>query len=197
MRRFYVRLLVDDGSQPARRRRRGLVAHKFKSGSVGLVSCSDFNTWLIQRPRGFWQRLKYWFSIDKEPVPVVCIPPGAQLQVFAVSRSLQKQFNLRECEEVTFAEISVQERQHRDALCFGNGLILRLGLLPEGQRLRVLRLSSREDVEPDGAECGPKGCSKGFRLFSRSALGRPALLPQRMRCPRVFSVAATPRKVPP
>jgi hypothetical protein len=125
-----------------------LVAHKFKSGSVGLVSCSDFDTWLNQRPMGFWQRIKYSFSIDKEPAPVVCIPPGAQLQIFPISRTLQKQFNLRESEEVTFAEISAQERQHRDALYFGNGLILLLGLLPEGQKLKVLRLSSREDVEP-------------------------------------------------
>ncbi len=133
-----------------------LVAHKFKSGSVGLVSCSDFNTRLSQGPLGFWQRLKYWFSADEEPAPVVCIPPGAQLQVFAISGSLQKRFQLSECEEVTFAEISAQESQHRDALYFGNGLILLLGLLPEGQRLRVLRLSSREDVKPAGRGVRPE-----------------------------------------
>jgi len=125
-----------------------LVAHKFKSGSVGLVSCSDFDGWLSQRPLGFWQRLKCWFSTDEESGPVVCTPPGAQLQVFAISGFLQKRFKLSECEEVTFAEISAQERQHRDALYFGNGVILLLGLLPEGQKLRVLRLSSREDGEP-------------------------------------------------
>ena len=134
-----------------------LVAHKFKSGSVGLVSCSDVNGWLSQRPLGFWQRLKCWFSTDEEPAPVVCIPPGAQLQVFAISVSLQKRFRLSECEEVTFAEVSAQERQHRDALYFGNGLILLLGLLPEGQRLRVLRLSSREDVEPVSRRVRPEG----------------------------------------
>jgi len=127
-----------------------LVAHKFKSGSVGLVSCSDFNGWEHQRPLGIWQRLKHWLSTDEEPAPVVCIPPGAQLQVFAISVSLQKRFKLSECEEVTFAEISAQERQHRDALYFGNGVILLLGLLPEGQKLRVLRLSSREDGETLG-----------------------------------------------
>jgi hypothetical protein len=139
-----------------------LVAHKFKSGSVGLVSCSDFDTWLSQRPMGFWTWLKYSFSIDKEPTPVACIPPGAQLQVFAISRTLQKQFNLRECEEVTFAEISAQESQHRDALCFANGLVLLLGFLPEGQRLRVLRLSSREDVEPARRGVRAEGVLQGI-----------------------------------
>jgi len=124
---------------------------------VGLVSCSDFDGWLSQRPLSFWQRLKHWFSTDEEPAPVLCIPPGAQLQVFAISGSLQKRFKLSEYEEVTFAEISAQERQHRDALYFGNGSILLLGLLPEGQRLRVLRLSSREDVEPVSRRVRPEG----------------------------------------
>jgi len=134
-----------------------LVAHKFQSGSVGLVSCSDVNTWLNQRPMGFWRRLKWWFSSDEEPAPVACIPPGAQLQVFGISRSLQKRFNLRECEEATFTETSAEERRHRDALCFANGSILLLGWLPEGQRLRVLRLASREDVEALRRGVRPEG----------------------------------------
>jgi hypothetical protein len=71
--------------------------------------------------------------------------------------SLQKQFNLMEREEVTFIDISVEERQHRDALCFANGTILLLRLLPEGQRLRVLRLSSREDAEPQRRGVRPEG----------------------------------------
>src|SRR5512135_3075323 len=82
-----------------------LVAHKFKSGSVGVVSCCDFDGWLSQRPLSVWQRLKYCFSADEEPAPVVCIPPGAQLQVLAVSEYLQKRFKLSECEEATFPEI--------------------------------------------------------------------------------------------
>jgi len=124
-----------------------LVAHRFQSGSVGLVSCADFNTWINERPIGFWQRLKCWFSSNKEPAPVACIPPGAQLLVVGISRSLQRQFNLREFEEATFTETSAQPGWHRDALCFANGSILLLGLLPEGQRLRVLRLSLQENVE--------------------------------------------------
>jgi hypothetical protein len=134
-----------------------LVAHRFQSGSVGLVSCADFNSWINERPIGFWQRLKCWFSSDKEPAPVACIPPGAQLLVAGISRSLQKQFNLRECEEATFTETSAEPGWHRDALCFENGSILRLGLLPEGQRLRVLRLSSQESVEPLSRGSRPEG----------------------------------------
>ena len=125
-----------------------LVAHRFQSGSVGLVSCADFNSWINERPIGFWQHLKGWFSSDEEPAPVVCIPPGAQLMVIGISRSLQKQFNLREFEEATFTQTSAEPRWHRDALCFAKGSILLLGLLPEGQRLRVQRLASREDVKP-------------------------------------------------
>jgi hypothetical protein len=106
---------------------------------------------------GFWQQLKCWFSSDKEPAPVVCIPPGAQLLVFGISRFLQKQFSLRDCEEVMFAEISAEERRHRDALRFANGSLLPLGLLSEGQRLRVLRLSSRENAEPSRSGVRPEG----------------------------------------
>ena len=134
-----------------------LVAHKFQSGSVGLVSCPDFNTWLNRRPMGFWQRLKGWFSSDEEPAPVVCIPPGAQLLVVDISRSLQKQFNLREFEAPTFTQNSAELRWHRDALCFANGSILLLGFLPEGQRLRVLRLSSQESAEPLSRGSRPEG----------------------------------------
>src|ERR1700736_3170740 len=83
-----------------------LAAHRFQSGSMGLVSRSDFHTWLNQRPMGLWQRLKCWFSSDEELAPVVCIPPGAQLMLFGISQSLQKQFSLGDCEEVTFTEIS-------------------------------------------------------------------------------------------
>ena len=134
-----------------------LVAHRFQSGSVGLVSCPDFNAWLNRRPIGFWQRLKSWFSADEEPAAVVCIPPGAQLLVVGISRSLQKQFDLRESEEVTFTQTSAEPRWHRDALCFDNGSILLLGFLPEGQRLRVLRLASREDAEPLRTGARPEG----------------------------------------
>jgi len=133
-----------------------LVAHKFQSGSVGLVSGPDFNTWLSRKPVGFWQRLKGWLSSAEEPAPVVCIPPGAQLQVGGISRSLRKQFNLREFEEATFTETSAEPRWRRDALCFANGSILVLRLLPEGQRLRVLRLSSQENVESLGSEARPE-----------------------------------------
>ena len=106
--------------------------------------------------------------MDEEPARVVCVPPGAQLLVFGISQSLQEQFSLRDREEVTFTQISPLEREHRDALCFTNGAILRLGLLPEGQRLRVMRLSSREDIGslrmgalPEGTLQGELG---GFRV---------------------------------
>jgi hypothetical protein len=95
---------------------------------------------------GFRADLLGWYR--EEPTPVVCIPPGAQLLIVGISRSLQEQFNLRESEEATFTQTSAEPRWHRDALCFPKRSIFLLGLLPEGQRLRVLRLASREDGEP-------------------------------------------------
>jgi uncharacterized protein YllA (UPF0747 family) len=45
-------------------------------------------------------------------------------------------------------QISAEARQYRDALCFANGATILVQWLPEGQRVRILRLSSQEDVEP-------------------------------------------------
>jgi hypothetical protein len=56
-----------------------LVAHRFQNGSTGMVSCFDFDRWATRRSKSFWQRLKEGFSPDREPMPVVCIPPGARL----------------------------------------------------------------------------------------------------------------------
>jgi len=123
-----------------------LVAHRFRSGTVGLVSCFDFSCWQSKRPVGWKARVKSWFSADEEPAPVVCIPPGARLLLYGVPKSLQQEFHIEESVEATFTEISAQEGQHRDALRIGNESILMLMLLPEGQRLKVLRLSSEEDM---------------------------------------------------
>ena len=47
-----------------------------------------------------------------------------------------------------FTQISAEASQYRDALCFANGATILVQWLPEGQRVRILRLSSQEDVEP-------------------------------------------------
>ena len=66
-----------------------LVAHRFQSGTTGFVSCSDFNIWRAERrSKRLWQRLTACFSSATEPIPVVCIPPGARLRVEGFPESL-------------------------------------------------------------------------------------------------------------
>lgn len=118
-----------------------LVAHRFRSGSTGLLSLLNFTNWQMRR-RGFWQRLRDCFSSQPEPAPVVCIPPGARLCLHGFGP----------CEQATFAQLSPESGLHRDLLRFDNGATLLLQRLPEGQRVTVVRLSSAEDVEPDLAQ---------------------------------------------
>jgi hypothetical protein len=126
-----------------------LVAHRFQGGSLGLVSCFDYESWLNQRSRNIWQKFKAWYQSDGEPTPVVYIPPGARLRLDGLPDIFRDQFDLSSWEEATFAQLSAEANQHRDALCFDNNAILSLESLPEGQRMKVLRLCSQEDLEPD------------------------------------------------
>ena len=123
-----------------------LAAHRFRSGTTGFVSCSDFAIWRTERqPKGSWRRLKAWFASPEDPTPVVCVPPGARLLVQGVSGSLSGRSHPGSSELATFTQLSAEANQHRDALCFDNGAIVRLEMLAEGQRVKVLRLSSAED----------------------------------------------------
>jgi hypothetical protein len=125
-----------------------LVAHRFQSGTTGFVSSSDFSTWNAERrSKSIWQRLTACFASTTEPAPVVCIPPGARLRVEAAPESLSARSHSGSCELATFAQLSAEANQHRDALCFDDGAIVRLAMLAEGQRVRVLRLSSIEEPE--------------------------------------------------
>lgn len=127
-----------------------LVAHRFQSGSLGLVSCFDYDRWSNRSNLGsktFWQRVKTCFSAASEPEPVVCIPPGARLRLDALPELFREQFDLASVEDATFTERSAEAYRYRDALCFDNGAIIQLELLSEGQRIKVLRLSSAEDSE--------------------------------------------------
>jgi hypothetical protein len=70
---------------------------------------------------------------------VVCVPPGARLRLHGFGA----------CEKATFTQISPESSQYRDALQLDNGDTLLVQLLPEGQRVTVIRLSTAEDVEPN------------------------------------------------
>jgi hypothetical protein len=125
-----------------------LVAHRFQSGTTGFVSSSDFSIWNAERrSTSIWQRLTACFASTTEPAPVVCIPPGARLRVEAAPESLSARSHSGSCELATFTQLSAEANQHRDALCFDDGAIVRLAMLAEGQRVKVLRLSSTEEPE--------------------------------------------------
>jgi hypothetical protein len=124
------------------------VAHRFQSGTPGFVSSSDLSVWNAERrSTSIWQRLTACFASTTEPAPVVCIPPGARLRVEAAPESLSARSHSGSCELATFTQLSAEANQHRDALCFDDGAIVRLAMLAEGQRVKVLRLSSTEEPE--------------------------------------------------
>jgi hypothetical protein len=125
-----------------------LVAHRFKSGSVGLISMLDFTKWRARPRGGFWQRCRECFTARNEPAPVVCIPPGARLRLEGLPQPLRERFDLGGKEDATFTQISADVNWHRDALRFSNQATVLLQALPEGQTLKVLGLSSSEIDEP-------------------------------------------------
>lgn len=124
-----------------------LVAHRFHGGSLGLVSCFDYECWA--GVKSVWEKVKAWLSVDCEPAPVVCIPPGARVRLSRLPEALRYEFDLSFVEDATFTQLSLEATGHRDALCFDNRTIVPLGLLPEGQRVKVLRLASAEEDERD------------------------------------------------
>jgi hypothetical protein len=128
-----------------------LVAHRFPTGSLGLASPGDIKR-LADPPtparKSFWQLTKEFFNPPKaEPVPAVCIPPGARLQLQDIPVRLQHELGVGPVEDVTFTQISAAVNSYRDAVRFANGREVRLQELREGQRVRVLDLSAAEDLD--------------------------------------------------
>ena len=130
-----------------------LVVHRFEAGSVvGLASPRDLQNRREYRrvqPDGFWPRLKEFFNPPNAPaIPAVCIPPGARLLVQDIPPMLQQEFGFREeAEEAVFTQITAAANTFRDTIRFQNGVAVLLQRLAEGQRVRVLDLSSAEDQE--------------------------------------------------
>jgi hypothetical protein len=130
-----------------------LVAHRFPTGSLGLASPADLKR-AIDPPaparKSFWRAVVEFFNPPKsEPVPAVCIPPGARLELQDISVRLQQELDVSAVERVTFTQISAAVNSYRDAVRFGNGREVRLQELREGQRVRVLDLSAAEELDLD------------------------------------------------
>ncbi len=128
-----------------------LVAHRFPTGSLGLASPADLKR--ISDPpaparRSLWCAVKEFFNPPKtEPVPAVCIPPGAKLELHDIPARLQHELGVGPVETVTFTQISAAVNSYRDAVRFSSGREVRLQELREGQRVRVLDLSMAEDLD--------------------------------------------------
>ncbi|HUB32811.1 MAG TPA: hypothetical protein VMA31_07275 [Bryobacteraceae bacterium] len=128
-----------------------LVAHRFPTGSLGLASPCDLRR-IADAPapvkRSFWSAVKDFFNPPKaEPVPAVCIPPGARLRLADIPARLQHEFSIGPVEEVTFTQITAAVNSYRDAVRFQNGREVRLQELREGQRVTVLDLSLAEELD--------------------------------------------------
>jgi len=62
-----------------------------------------------------------------------------------IPERLQHDLAIGPVEDVTFVQLSAAEYVHRDAIRFQNGREILLQKLSEGQRVRVLDMSSRDD----------------------------------------------------
>jgi hypothetical protein len=128
-----------------------LVAHRFPTGSLGLAAPGDLKR-VMDPPaparRSFWVSVRDFFNPPKaEPVPAVCIPPGARLRLHDIPARLQQDLAVGPIEDVTFTQISAAVNSYRDAVRLPNGREVRLQELREGQRVKVLDLSMAEDLD--------------------------------------------------
>ena len=128
-----------------------LVSHRFPTGSLGLACPADLRRVTEAKPaarHGFWCVVKDFFNPPKtEPVPAVCIPPGARLRLQDIPARLQHELGVGPVEDVTFTQISAAVNSYRDAVRFCNGREVRLQELREGQRVVVLDLSVAEELD--------------------------------------------------
>jgi hypothetical protein len=124
-----------------------LVVHRFRSGCLGLAAPVDCNI-AGGKKMSIWESMKALFSPPKTPrAPAVCIPPGARLILHDVPLSVQKALHVKSDEEVAFVQLSATENQHRDAIRFRTGHILRLQELTVGQRVEVIDLGNAAHQE--------------------------------------------------
>jgi hypothetical protein len=74
------------------------------------------------------------------------------LLLITVQQAIQQRAGVGGVEEVTFTQLTAAENRYRDAVRFPNGVEILLQDFAEGQRVRVLDLSSAEPRHPEIAE---------------------------------------------
>jgi len=132
-----------------------LVIHRFGEGTMGMASALDLRMREARRQaacRTFWTRVKEFFSAQ-DVIPAVCIPPGTRLIVRDIPPNLQFGCSLRlDFEEAVFTQLTAAVDTFRDAIRFNNGSEVLLNRFAEGQRVRVLDVSSGEEQETSPRE---------------------------------------------
>jgi hypothetical protein len=129
-----------------------LVIHRFEAGSVGLASAVDLGRRQECRNvqcRRFWLTIRtFLHPSDAQSISAVCVPPGARLLVRDIPAKLQHECGFQgEVKEAVFTQVTAVENTFRDAVRFQNGVEVLLQKFNEGQRMRVLDLSSAEEQE--------------------------------------------------
>ena len=129
-----------------------LIVYRFPTGSVGFASPVDANQAMEERKtRPLWRRVfDALAGKDKCSVPAVCIPPSARLMFHGIAGGFQRQHQLACEEEAMFVQLSAEPYSYRDAVCFGNGHLVRLQDLPIGQSATVVRMAGEETPEEIG-----------------------------------------------
>ncbi|MBZ5578649.1 MAG: hypothetical protein LAP40_18970 [Acidobacteriia bacterium] len=107
-----------------------LAVHRFPCGTLGLAAA-----------RRSWKQILF-----PGTTCAVCVPPGARLLLEDIPAHLQREFEIRPCEEVTFGQRTAEEFTHRDGVRFSNGREILLQRLQPGQRVQVISLAP--DDEP-------------------------------------------------
>lgn len=138
-----------------------LIVYTFTSGAKGLAALSDLQGELIPFPvqrkslRSLLGKIRSFLQDvvanpdSAKSVVAVCIPPGSLLLLRDIPERLRSNAGVRQVEEVTFTQISESSFAYRDAVRFRNGRAIILQQLQEGQRVRVLSLSSADAATPE------------------------------------------------
>ena len=130
-----------------------IVIYRFGEGALGMAAAFDIQEKRVCRKKQrFWPRLKEFFK-QVPGIPAVCIPPGSHLIVRDIPQDLQRKCGLKShIGEAVFTQLTVEEGAFRDAIRFNNGTEVLLQRFAEGQRVRVLSVSSGEE------ETAPEYC---------------------------------------
>jgi len=119
-----------------------LATYRFSTGAIGFTYSLDAS---LARRRNPLAEILICFGRPRKEVYVVCIPPGAILQLIGIPKKQQILWNVSATEEVILTQLPGGDETDRDAVKFRNGRIISLQDFPSGQQASVLDLSHAEE----------------------------------------------------